>query len=143
MDIGCGPGFFTIAMARIVGNEGRVIAVDIKEHMLERVRRRAVREGLQSCIHLHQCQPDRIGIKEHVDFVLAFWMAHEVPNTEAFLDEVRGLLKPEAHFLLVEPKLHVSFKNFQRTVEVACEAGMKPCSEPKVRLSRAVLFSLR
>ena len=62
MDVGCGPGFFTIAMAKIVGNEGRVIAVDTEAYMLERVRRRAVPESLLSRIHLHQCQPDRIGI---------------------------------------------------------------------------------
>ena len=48
--------------------------------------------------------------------------------------EVRGLLKPEAHFLLVEPNLHVSAKKFQRTVEIAYATGMKPCSEPKARL---------
>jgi hypothetical protein len=68
-------------------------------------------------------------------------MVHEVPDQQALLSEVRNLLKPEARFLLVEPKIHVTASDFQKTVNIARTIGLKPGAEPKVRLSRAVLFA--
>ena len=38
LDVGCGPGFFSIDMAQMVGNSGRVIASDLQEGMLQKVR---------------------------------------------------------------------------------------------------------
>jgi ubiquinone/menaquinone biosynthesis C-methylase UbiE len=140
LDIGCGMGFFSLGMARMVGEKGRVISVDLQKKMLDVLGRRAERAGLRSRIHLHQCQPDRIGISEQVDFALSFWMVHEVPDKRAFLAEVHSFLKPGAHYLLVEPKIHVAAPAFQRTVEIACASGMKPCLEAGIRLSRSVLL---
>lgn len=40
LDVGCGPGFFTIPMAQLVGGTGRVIAADLQDGMLEKVRRK-------------------------------------------------------------------------------------------------------
>ena len=45
MDMGCGPGYFTIDMAKLVGPKGRVIAIDIQTKMLERVRKKAQNTG--------------------------------------------------------------------------------------------------
>ncbi|MBL7119545.1 MAG: class I SAM-dependent methyltransferase [Dehalococcoidia bacterium] len=139
-DIGCGSGYFSLAMARMVGEQGRVISVDLQERMLEMVRRRAQRAGLQSRIRLHQCREDNLEINEPVDFALAFYMIHEVPNAQAFFDEILTILKPNAHFLIAEPKIHVRASRFRNLVDMACKAGMKPLSEPKVRVSRAVLL---
>jgi ubiquinone/menaquinone biosynthesis C-methylase UbiE len=141
VDIGCGMGFFSLAMARMVGDQGRVLSVDLQPEMLDMVRRRAEGAGLLPRIHTHHCRSDTIGIEQQVDFVLAFWMVHEVPDRRAFLREVRAILKPEARFLLVEPKVHVPPSSFGRIVEEACGAGMKVCSENRISLSRAVLFT--
>jgi ubiquinone/menaquinone biosynthesis C-methylase UbiE len=141
-DIGCGPGLFSIPLAKMVGEEGRVIAADIQEKMLEYVRRKAEKAGVASRIELHQSQRDKLGIKEQVDFALAFYMAHEVPDKDAFFKEIVTLLKTEAHFLLVEPKMHVSASRFQKTVDAAYAIGLKVESEWKVSFSRGVLFSL-
>jgi len=140
LDIGCGMGFFSLAMARMVGDRGRIISVDLQKRMLDTLGRRAERAGLRSRIQLHQCQSDRIGIDKQVDFALSFWMVHEVPDKKAFLTELRSLLKPGAHYLLVEPKMHVTASAFRQTVEIACATRMKPCSEPNISLSRSVLF---
>jgi ubiquinone/menaquinone biosynthesis C-methylase UbiE len=140
LDIGCGMGFFSLGMARMVGEKGRFISVDLQKKMLEVLGRRAERAGLSSRIQLHQCQADRIGISEQVDFALSFWMVHEVPDKKAFLAEVLSLLKPGAYYLLVEPKMHVTAPAFQRTVEIARANGLTLCSEPSIRLSRSVLL---
>lgn len=141
LDLGPGMGFFSIAMAHIVGEQGRVIAADLQPEMLEILRRRAEKAGVLSRIQLHRCPaPDRLGLTEPVDFALAFWMAHEVPNPEKFFRECHQLLKPQAHFLLVEPRVHVSTIRFTQLVEAACAAGLTRYAEPKVAFSRTMLF---
>jgi hypothetical protein len=67
-------------------------------------------------------------------------MVHEVRDQPAFLREIRQLLKPTAHYLLVEPRIHVAAADFQKTVETARAAGLNPSAQPGVGLSRAVLF---
>ncbi len=141
LDLGCGPGTFTLALARLVGASGQVIAVDLQVEMLERVKRNAARAGLGERIRLHRSTPQQIGLDPvEVDFAVAFWMVHEVENQEGFLEEVYRLLKPGGCFLVVEPHLHVASANFEQTVAKARAAGLKPIEERKVWISRAVVF---
>lgn len=140
VDIGCGMGYFSIGMAKLVGVKGRVISVDLQEKMLERVHRRAQEKGLFSRITLHKCGPDKLGVNEQADFALGFWMVHEVRNKDAFFKEISIFLKPRAYFLLVEPKIHVTEPYFRKIAEIATSAGLKSHSEEKVGLSRAMLF---
>ena len=140
LDIGCGLGYFTLAMARMVGEKGKVIAVDLQPQMLKRLRRRAERAGLQLRIQPHLSQRDLLGVKEPVDFILAFWMVHEVDNQTSFFQEVHGLMKPEARFLVVEPKFHVTDSAFQKTVAIAHQTGLVSLDAPQVRFSRAINF---
>ena len=72
VDIGCGPGFFTIPMARQVGETGAAVAVDLQPRMLEMVRRKADRAGINGQLRLHRCQARRIGLEIQADFILAF-----------------------------------------------------------------------
>jgi FkbM family methyltransferase len=142
LDIGCGPGTFTIPMARMVGENGKVIAVDLQEEMLQIMQNKAAKEGLESRIVAHKSKPNGIGLSDKVDFALAFYMVHEVPNTEAFLREIASLLNPKGKLLIVEPKIHVSASSFENTLKAAQFAKLKIVSEPKILFSRSVLFEL-
>lgn len=142
LDVGCGMGYFTLALARAVGPNGHVIAADLQPKMLAQAGLRAQRAGLADRIRFHQCRPNRIDLDEPVDFALAFWMVHETPNPASFLDEIHALLKPAGQLLIVEPILHVPEARFVEVVEAARAAGLRPAAEVKVRLSRARLFTL-
>lgn len=143
VDLGCGMGHFSVAMAKMVAPDGQVIAVDLQSKMLTGARRRAERAGVLSKVRLHQSAPDRIGVDAQVDFVLAFWMVHEVQNQPAFMRQVYDLLKPEGRFLLVEPKLHVTSTAFVKTVQTARSAGLEYDRPRRVALSHAVLLARR
>jgi ubiquinone/menaquinone biosynthesis C-methylase UbiE len=143
LDVGCGMGHFTLGLARMVGAEGRVVAVDLQQKMLERVRRRAERAGLLDRIRLHQAGRDSLELRLEVDFVVASWMVHEVPDPAAFLREVAGLMRPGAHFFIAEPRGHVKAEAFERTVQLAAEAGLAEESRPSVAMSRAVVLVRR
>ena len=140
VDIGCGPGFFTIAMAKLVGKDGCVIAADIQTKMLNHVRHRAAKEGLQSRIQPHLCKNGRLNIEDRVDFIFAFYMVHEVPDIEAFFIEIENILKPGASFLLVEPIIHVTSSHFKKITKAAVSAGLKPVTALKIMGSRSLLF---
>ncbi len=72
LDLGCGPGYFTLPLARLVGENGRVAAVDLQAEMLAIVRRRAERQGLLSRLVLCQAEAGKIDLDLPVDFALAF-----------------------------------------------------------------------
>ena len=141
VDLGCGPGFFTLPLAEMVGDGGRVIAVDLQPAMLEKTQARAAARGLTSRITSHECSAGSLRLEDvRADFALAFWMVHEVPDTGHFLDEVHALLKDGARLLIVEPKGHVGGETFERTVQLADAAGFTVEARPKVRFSRAALL---
>ena len=140
LDIGCGPGYFTIPMARMVGETGSVVAVDIHPGMLERTGKRAVRAGVSGRIRLHLADKDRLGLEARADFALAFWMAHEVPDPGRLFAEIRAALKPDGRLLLVEPRMHVTEAAFAGLVEAAEGAGFVRQGEESIRLSRAAVL---
>lgn len=141
VDLGCGMGHFTLGLARMVGPEGRVIAVDLQPEMLERVRRRAGRAGLLSRLQLHRATTASLGLAARADFAVASWMVHEVPDRAAFLGEVAALLRPGARLFVAEPRGHVSAEDVERTVALASAVGLQVESRPRVALSRAVVLA--
>lgn len=143
LDFGCGPGFFTVDLAELVGKTGQVIAVDLQEGMLERLRKKIQNNELKDRIILHQCEADRIGWSKPVDFFLAFYMLHEVPDPAGFFNEMEKILKPTGKGLLVEPPFHVSKSAFEETIRKAQNAGFVLEERPKVFLSKTALIIKR
>ena len=125
----------------MVGSSGRVIAADIQPAMLAKVQRWVAQSGVQDRVELHLCGPEHVGLSAHVDFVLAFWMVHEVPNAAALFAEMHEALNPDGKLLLVEPKFHVGRRDFEKEVVAALEAKFTLLTRPSVRLSRAALFA--
>jgi ubiquinone/menaquinone biosynthesis C-methylase UbiE len=140
IDLGCGMGYFSIGMARIVGESGKIIAVDVQQKMLDSLIRRAQKAGVAGRITTVSCEENNIGIHEEVDFALAFWMAHETPDAFEFLRQVQAILKKSGKLLLAEPKLHVTGAEFKKTVALAEKVGFKYLASPIISLSHTALF---
>ena len=141
LDLGCGEGYFTIDMARLAGPSGRVFAVDLQEHMLKVVRRRAVRAAVTERVTTILGSPQKLELPAPVDFVLAFWMLHEVPDKDRLLGEIAGAMRPGARFLLVEPRWHVSRESYDYSLELAEAAGLSRVEDRSVALSMATLLT--
>jgi len=143
LDVGPGMGFFTIPAARMVGDSGRVIAVDLQEKMLKSLVKRAEKAGVASRIVAKQCEPDNLGVSDPIDLCLAFNVVHEVPDASTLFSQIRAILKPTGRLLLAEPGgWHVSEKDFEGTLAKASAAGLKLIGQPKIRRSRSALLGL-
>lgn len=140
-DIGCGLGFYTREMVRMVGDKGRVFAVDFQPEMLGFTKRKVQKASVSKRVEIVQCAQDNLVISEQVDFALSMWVAHEVADRERFFRQVRSILKPDGRFLLAEPKFHVRKELYKAICDDAEGAGLKKISEPRVGGSRAVLFA--
>lgn len=140
LDVGPGIGFFTIPMARLVGDNGQVIAVDIQEEMLAAISKRAIQTGLAHRVCLQLASPGSLNVTDRADFILAFWMAHEVPDQERFFAQLHAVMKDDGKFLLAEPKLHVSKAQFETLLGKAQKVGFRRLNLPDIPLSLAALF---
>jgi len=142
LDLGCGPGYFTAELARLAGEGGRVIAADIQQKMLDKMTLKIRAMGLEKRVDPFLCQPDRIGLEIKVDFVLAFWMVHEVPDQQRLFDELKSILKPDGKILIIEPKFHVTGKSFENMAALLESSGFRITGRPGVSLSRSVLLAV-
>lgn len=140
LDLGCGPGFFSIDIALMVGKSGRVIASDVQDGMLQKLGRKIQGTELAKRITLHRCGERKIGVYEKVDFVLAFYMVHEVPDQKEFFKGIHSIVKPNGQILIVEPPLHVSKTAFEETIRKAEDAGFEPVERPKIFLSKTMVL---
>lgn len=127
LEPGPGMGFFTLPMARMVGDSGRIIAVDVQPKMLEGLRRRAARAALLPRIEIRLAQRESMGVEDlrgTIDLVAALYVVHEMPAEEAFFREAAEVLKPGGSLLLVEPHGHVKAEKFSHEMHSAWEAGL-------------------
>jgi ubiquinone/menaquinone biosynthesis C-methylase UbiE len=140
---GPGMGFFTLELARLVGPQGRVIAPDLQQKMLDGLKRRLARAGLSERVEPRLANEGSLKIDDlsgRVDFVFAFAMVHELPDQTRFFGELGQALKPDGTLLLVEPKGHVSADAFQATLAVAAGSGFVAKPGPQIRRSLAAVL---
>ncbi|OGW57012.1 MAG: methyltransferase type 11 [Nitrospirae bacterium RBG_16_43_8] len=142
LDLGCGPGFFSMELAEMVGVSGQVIAADLQEGMLQKLKTKIEGKDIEKRIKLHKCEEDKIGVSEQVDFILAFYIVHEVPSQKEFFREIRSILKPNGKVLVVEPPFSVSKVEFEETIIKAMDAGFTVVERPKVFLSKTAIFKI-
>lgn len=140
IDLGCGPGFFTMEIARILNKTGKVIAADLQEGMLEIVRKKIKGSGFENIVKLHKCGENSTGIKEKADFVFAFYMIHEVPGKDNLFKELNSLLNEMGKLYIVEPVFHVSKSDFEKMIKKLESLGFNIIDRPRIFFSRAVLM---
>jgi ubiquinone/menaquinone biosynthesis C-methylase UbiE len=139
-DIGCGMGYFSLALARLVGAKGQVFAVDLQQEMLDRVRKRAVKQGLAGNIRTVLAEKDDIRITGPVDFILTFWMVHETGDIPGFFRQLSAVLSDKGRVLIAEPRMHVTLHRYSEILQIAHNAGFHVLETPKVGLSRAAVL---
>jgi ubiquinone/menaquinone biosynthesis C-methylase UbiE len=143
LEPGPGMGFFTLELAKMVGNSGMVIAVDIQPKMLDGLRRRVARAGLLDSVEIRQSRRESLGLsdlKQAIDFTLAAAVVHEMPSADWFFSQAGYVSKFGARLLLMEPKGHVTAERFQNELRAANNAGFTVVEPRGGRRSYSVLL---
>lgn len=124
-DIGCGPGFFTAEMSRLAGASGKVYAADLQQAMLDRAKKRISKMNLPGNIIYLKTGETSLNIPDKLDFVLLFYVAHEVPDKAKLFAELGSLLKKGGKVVFGEPKNHETDKGFAESLALAEKNGFK------------------
>jgi ubiquinone/menaquinone biosynthesis C-methylase UbiE len=128
LDAGSAMGFFSLPMAELVGDSGRVLCVDLQEKMIAALRKRAAKAGLESRMEFRVCTKESLAIGDmegKIDFALAVAVVHEVPDARRFFTEIFRALKSRSSLLFVEPSGHVTKDEFAGSVALARAVGFE------------------
>lgn len=104
-DMGCGNGFYTLPIARMVAPKGRVLAVDIQVEMLRMLEKRTREEGVKNVQPIHGTLVDPKLPDGKLDMILLVDVYHEFSHPEHMLKAMRKSLKPDGRLVLVEFRL--------------------------------------
>ncbi|HVX14066.1 MAG TPA: methyltransferase domain-containing protein [Pirellulales bacterium] len=104
-DMGCGNGFYSLEMANLVGEKGRVLAVDVQPEMLHLLKLRAKNADVTNIKPIQGTLVDPKLPEGEVDLILLVDVYHEFSNPEEMLLAMRKALKPHGRLALVEFRL--------------------------------------
>ena len=126
-DIGAGSGWFTTRVAKRVGKDGLVYAVDINPEAIHYINRRARKEALSNVRTILSKNDDPLLPKDSVDAVLLLKTYHEVADPVALLDHLRLALKPGARLGIIDRNGTADNHGVNRdiVVEEAGQAGYR------------------
>jgi predicted methyltransferase len=102
-DIGAGDGFFTSRLARSVGPNGRVFAVDIDDAAIARLRKRLQEDGIENVTIVRGASDDPKLPDATLDAALIVNAYHEMDQHQLILVALRRALKPDGRLVIVEP----------------------------------------
>jgi ubiquinone/menaquinone biosynthesis C-methylase UbiE len=101
-DMGCGNGFYALWLAKLVGPDGRVLAVDIQSEMLRLLQARAAEQNIRNVEPILGTVADPRLPEGQVDLILCVDVYHEFSHPERMLAGMRRSLAPEGLLVLVE-----------------------------------------
>jgi len=94
LDYGCGPGGYVIDASEIVGDSGRIYALDMNPLAIQRVRAIVSKKGLANVEAI--CSDCETGLPDNsVDVVLLYDTFHTLDNPDGVLEELHRVLKPD------------------------------------------------
>ncbi len=136
---GCGFGFVSLELARLVGEEGKIISVDVEPRAVKRLEARARKAGLAGRMVLRSCGSRDLGLADFeglVDLIAIIHTLHELEDLPGFLAQAAALLKPSGRLLVVEPKGHVKPASFQAELELCKLVGFNVLEMPEMGRGR-------
>jgi ubiquinone/menaquinone biosynthesis C-methylase UbiE len=100
--MGCGNGYHTLKLAKMVGPQGKVLGVDIQREMLQFLMERAEKEKVANVEPIHGSPFDPHLPEGKIDLILCVDVYHEFSHPEHMLKETRAALAPGGLLVLVE-----------------------------------------
>jgi len=125
LDAGCGPGRLTGPLARAVGPDGRVFAVDIQPGMIARARAKTEAAGFTNVEFTAAAIGDGELPADYFDRAVLVTVLGEIPDRTAALAELTRALKPGGILAIVEVIFDPHFQSRKRVSELAISTGLR------------------
>ena len=94
LEVGCGPGYFTIPAAKLVGAEGGVYAVDVHPRAIARVKEKIDANGVKHVTPMLANAAETDLPDDSIDLAFLFGLRYIVGGLEGLLKELHRVLKP-------------------------------------------------
>jgi SAM-dependent methyltransferase len=101
-DIGAGPGYWTLRLALLVGPRGRVYAVDVEPRILDALRARIERRGIQNITPVLGTGGDPLLPIASCDLILIVDTYHHFPDRPAYLRRLVSALRPSGRIANID-----------------------------------------
>lgn len=102
LDVGTGTGFYLPYLSKLVGEKGRVYAVDIEPKLLDFAKKRAEDLRLRN-VEVLKSGEDSIPLPESsIDFIFMAFVFHELKEPLRYLEEIKRVVKADATLLIVD-----------------------------------------
>ncbi len=128
LDAGCGPGRVTLPLARAVGAQGQVLAVDLQPAMLEQVAAKARTQGLENVRTQAAALGQGLLAAEQHDRAVMAAVLGEIPDRQAALADIFQSLCPGGLLAVAELVFDPHFQRRTSVEKLAGEAGFIPHS---------------
>ena len=128
-DIGAGSGYYTRRMARQVGPDGKVFAVDIQPEMLEILTNKLAQSGITNVVPVLGTIQDPKLEPESVDVVFMADVYHEFSHPYEMMESISRALKPNGRVIFVEYRKEdpsVPIKELHKMSEDQVRKEMEP-----------------
>lgn len=139
LDYGCGNGYFSISLSKMVGNSGKVYSVDIQKEMLDKLTIKVTSLSISNITTVHNGN-EKPNVPDMLDFALAVYVVHEITDKVSFFKELFELLKPKGKLLVIEPDFIVSRRGFKSTLAIAKQVGFVEYNKLNLRFSKAIIL---
>jgi ubiquinone/menaquinone biosynthesis C-methylase UbiE len=101
-DVGAGSGYYSVRLARAVGENGRVYATDIQPEMLTLLKNKITAERLSNVEPVLGTETDPKLPAASVDLILMVDVYHELSRPQEMLRALKRALRPDARLVLIE-----------------------------------------
>lgn len=143
LDVGCAMGYFSIPLARMAGEHGKVICSDVQGRMLEVLSKRALKRKLTSRIIISQSTQSDAGLSKYrdsVDLAVIIQTIHEVRHYKDFLYQIHAAVKKDGYIYLSESFKTTSEEEFSRYVDYLVQYDYEIVAIPVIRKTRTVVL---
>lgn len=102
VDLGCGPGFCTFPLSRLVGSSGHIFAVDSSDKFAS-ILQDKIKANKTANISFHQNDANNLDLKDNsTDVVFSRWLFCFLDNPGRVLTEIKRILKPNGKLIIID-----------------------------------------
>ena len=149
-DLGAGSGYYTTRMAKKVGPQGKVYAVDIQPGMIQLLEKRLKQEGIKNVQTVLSTESDPKLPDDAIDLLILVDVYHEFAEPQQMLRKIRRALKEDGRLVLLEyrkedPKVPIRLEHKMSIEEVTMELNAEgfEIAEVKEHLPWQHMFILK